>query len=161
MSIQDRMADFQPTFLETMTTETVKYYVGDLCYVIEDDVWSEVCEQSFDPDNEPGDLLELADGRQFFILRTAYGDGFYCDAEGRTYAVDSGTIGAIKVDDIIATDKLERTISQGHGQIVEFEFEMVNGDVFDDNGTLCFDSVQIVTGGSYEEEEVEEEEDDA
>lgn len=147
---------------ETMTpeTETVKYYVGDLCYVIEDDVWGEVCELSFDPLNDAGDLLELADGRQFFIMNTAYGDGFYSDAEGRTYGVDSGTIGAIKVADIVEYVKMADIIERGLGQIIEFPYELEQGDVFYDDGTLCFGDVQIVTGGSDEEEEVEEEEEE-
>ena len=161
MTIQDRMNDFQPIFLNETTMH--KYYIGDLCYVIEDDNWSEVCDLSFDPLNEPGDMLQLEDGRQFFILDTAYGDGCYCGTDGKVYSVDSGTIGAIKVDDC-DKDKLADITERGLGHIVEFAYPLLEGDVQNDHGTLYFGSLAIYTAGAPDDDDeydVEEDDDDA
>lgn len=88
------------------------WYVGDLCYVLDDSsperkVWSEVCNlmfpaelvTAFGPRRKNGEF-RLSDGRQFFSFGTAYGDGFYEDQFGNGYGVDSGSIGAIRVRDI-------------------------------------------------------------
>lgn len=160
MTIQDRMNDFQPIFLNETTMH--KYYIGDLCYVIEDDNWSEVCDLSFDPLNEPGDMLQLEDGRQFFILDTAYGDGCYCGTDGKVYCVDSGTIGAISVDHLEGSEKLKDAVERGLGHIVEFAHPLLEGDVQNDHGTLYFGSLAIYTAGAPDDDDeydVEEEDD--
>lgn len=136
-----------------------KYYIGDLCYVIEDDVWSEVCDLSFDPDNEDGDRLELADGREFYIMSTAYGDGVYGGSDGNQYCVDSGTIGAIPVEYLQGSEKLKDAIERGLGHIVEFPYSLAH-DVTNENGTLYFGSLAIFTNGSPDDDEFDVEEED-
>jgi hypothetical protein len=163
MSIQDRMNDIM-TQIENRKPELVKYYIGDLCYVMHD-VWSEVCDLTLDPfDDENDTFFELEDGRTFFLMGTTYGDGQYNDTEGRPYGVDSGTIGAIRLEDIRDLEGLQRTTEGGYGQIVEFYSELDPMDVYDDNGTLCFGNVFIDTAGDSDEdsegeEEFEDEED--
>lgn len=76
---------------------TATYYIGDLCYVLHD-AWDEVC-SLFTFDNETWEY-QLQDGRKFFLFNTAHGEGVYQDQHGGRYPVDSGTIGAILVDDI-------------------------------------------------------------
>jgi hypothetical protein len=141
-----------------MTTSTpVRYYVGDLCYVMHD-VWDEVCDLTFPLDgDEVNGELELADGRKFIIYGTAYGDGVYYDREGKSYGVDSGTIGAIKVDDI-RDPEFARIIEDGHGQVHEFPAEIDGLDCFYESGTIGIYRVEINTAGDWEEEEEEEEE---
>ena len=174
MTIQDRMQDFA---FENVTAQLElqnnmneikmhKYYIGDLCYVIEDDNWSEVCELSFDPLNEPGDMLQLEDGRQFFILNTAYGDGLFSGNDGKVYCVDSGTIGAISVDCLEGSEKFKDAVEHGLGHIAEFVYELGEGDVQDDHGTLYFGSLAIYTAGAPDDDdeydvEDEDEYDDA
>jgi hypothetical protein len=137
--------------METYTPTPVRYYVGDLCYVMHDE-WNEVCGQiSFD--NEDGAEYELEDGRKFFFYSTAYGDGQYTDTDGHLYSVDSGSLGAIKVDDI-RDPELARIVEEGHGHIHEFPAEIDGMDCYAEGeslGILNFYTVQINTEGDYEE----------
>ena len=134
------------------TTATTKYYVGDLCYVMHD-VWDEVCSIA-DLDNDEWEY-ELEDGRKFILFSTAYGDGHYNDQNGNPYSVDSGTIGAIKVDDIFDIEGLARAKEMGLGHIHEFPAEIEGYDCSYDEGAISIYSVYIDTAGNddWEEEE--------
>ena len=142
-----------------MTVTPVKYYVGDLCYVMHD-CWDEVCDLMFSADEgmEYGEH-ELSDGRKFVIYGTAYGDGSYNDKDGNPYAVDSGTIGAIKVNDILDVEGYNRTVEGGYGHVHEFPAEIDAMDCCSEDGVIRIYNVEIDTAGSDWEEE--EEEDDA
>jgi len=144
---------------DQMTTEnnTVKYYVGDLCYVMHD-CWDEVCGVS-NLDNEDWDY-ELEDGRKFFLFSTTFGDGQYNDFEGNPYSVDSGTIGAIKVDDIRDLEGLAKAKEMGLGHIHDFPDDFAWYDCSFNNGLINMYNVSIDTG-SYDEEESESEEEDS
>ena len=134
---------------ETKLAQTyVRYYVGDLCYVLRDE-WDEVCGLlSFDNETVK---YELEDGRKFFSLSTMYGDGTYRDNFGRAYGVDAGLIGAIKVDDIRDPD-FEKVMANGYAHIVEFSSELQDFDVSsDDDGTLRFGPILIATGDEDED----------
>jgi hypothetical protein len=135
---------------------STKYYVGDLCYVMHPE-WDEVCALvTFDNEDS---AYELSDGRQFFMLNTAYGDGTYNDNMGRPYSVDSGTIGAIKVSDI--TDpEFQDAIKNGLGHVVEFPAELRDYDVAYDEGTLIFHNIYINTGSDYDDDDYDVEADD-
>ena len=85
------------------------YYVGDLCYIINDKLWSELLDDTGyfgmkDPYTDEGVEPEDNDGYftfrsfQFFASGTAHGDGTYKDEQGKKYAVDSGTIGAFPLE---------------------------------------------------------------
>jgi hypothetical protein len=151
-ALQDRMSDFQPVFIDE--PETYKYYIGDLCYVL-DDEWSEVCEAFFVGDEEDP-IYELEDGRTFFMVNTAFGDGQYNDQNGLPYSVDSGSIGAIKVDDI-RNPELANVLERGLGHIHEFPYELTDLDIESDNGVLYFGNVIIDTvGADFDEEDPEE-----
>ena len=143
------------------TTSTVRYYVGDLAYVLHD-AWSEVCDLTVF-DNSKFEY-ELSDGRKFILFSTAYGDGTYNDRDGNPYSVDSGTIGAIKVDDIVDTEgpeALERAIQNGLGQIHEFPEEISEMDCYYQDGVIGIYNVEIDTAGAYDlDDEDEEDEDD-
>jgi hypothetical protein len=143
-------------YYKAMTeTTTFKYYIGDLCYVMHDE-WSEVCEAFFAGDeDEP--IYELEDGRIFFMMNTAYGDGQYNDQNGLPYSVDSGSIGAIKVDDI-RDPQFALTLEQGLGHVHEFPYELEVLDVENSDGVLSFGSIVIDTVGADWEDEDEEEE---
>jgi len=137
----------------------VRYYVGDLCYVMHD-AWDEVCSICC-IDNEDWEY-ELEDGRKFILFSTAYGDGQYNDQNGNPYAVDSGTIGAIAVDDIMDPE-FESAIKNGLGHIHEFPAEIEGYDCFYDKGTIGIYSVYIDTAGDLDcddDEDYIEEDDD-
>lgn len=95
-----------------MTMPAGIYYVGDLCYVMNNE-WNEVCKITFTDEDILSGEFALSDGRKFAIYSTAYGDGCYMDQYGKEYSVDSGSIGCIKIADITEDDIRE-------GQIVEF-----------------------------------------
>jgi len=139
------------------TTTTTKYYVGDLCYVMSD-VWDEVCSIA-DLDNDEWEY-ELEDGRKFILFSTAYGDGQYNDQNGNPYSVDSGTIGAIKVDDILNLEGLTRAKEMGLGHIHEFPAELESYDCSYDEGAISIYSVYIDTAGNNDCDEEEEENDE-
>lgn len=136
-------------------TETTAYYVGDLCYVMHD-VWDEVC--SLTPYDNSEVQFQLEDGREFYLMSTAYGDGLYHDQEGRTYGVDSGTIGAIRVEDIL--DELAHPYllqEQGLAQVIQVIDTLENYEVHAEDGLLTFGPVSIDTDGCYEDEDEEDE----
>jgi hypothetical protein len=87
------------------------------------------------------------------MLNTAYGDGQYNDQNGLPYAVDSGSIGAVKVDDLNDSE-LATVLERGLGHVHEFPYELTELDVEDANGILYFADVAIDTvGADFEEEE--------
>ena len=142
------------------TPSTVRYYCGDLCYVMHD-AWNEVCNLTVF-DNSQFEY-ELSDGRKFVLFSTAYGDGTYNDRDGNPYSVDSGTIGAIKVDDIVDTEGLERTIQNGLGHIHEFPAGFDGMDCYYQDGVIGIYNVEIDTANDYDldDEEDDEDEEDA
>ena len=133
-----------------MTMPAGRYYIGDLCYVMHDE-WDEVCNLFFPPGDNIGPGREgefvLADGRRFASFGTAYGDGVYRSNIGTDHAVDSGSIGCIRVEDINDTTYDADRIKE-LGAIVEFAQPF---EVSEDQGLLIFGHVQIETADSEEE----------
>ena len=125
-----------------MTDTAAAYYVGDLCYVM-DTEWDEIVSQGVYDNSKLA--FTLADGRQYFMVSTMYGDGTYNDLDGNPYSVDSGTIGAIKVADIANTDALVSTLEQGLGHIITFDHELTSDEVYSEAGQINIGSVVIDT----------------
>lgn len=94
-----------------------KYYVGDLCYVMTDAEWDEICAMTL----KDGDVLDgeftLSDGRRFAMYSTLFGDGEYNDRHGRCYPVDSGSIGCIEVSGLSSEDQANAE----DNNIIEFD----------------------------------------
>jgi hypothetical protein len=125
-----------------------KYYIGDLCYVMDSDEWVQVCNIII---REPRILdgeFELPDGRRFAIYGTAHGDGEYYDQYGHTYSVDAGSIGCILMSDIRA-NKYDNILDLG--AILEFAEPFVTGK---QGGQLEFGHVVIDTDPEYDEDEL-------
>lgn len=80
-----------------------EYYVGDLCYVMDED-WDEVLSLIIKGNEVLDGEFSLKDGRRFAIYSTAWGDGGYYDQFGNEYGVDAGSIGCILVSDIREED---------------------------------------------------------
>lgn len=135
-----------------MTMPAGRYYIGDLCYVMNDDEWSECVDLFFPPDEQgfpsgkEGEF-QLKDGRRFASFGTAYGDGTYRSNLNTFHSVDSGSIGCIRVEDIRA-NKYEDIESLG--AIVEFDQPF---KVDCDQGLLTFGHMEIETAADEEEEE--------
>lgn len=128
------------------------YYVGDLCYVVPDDDWFDFCDRMFPEGRSVNGVKEMADGINYADFGTKYGDGYYHDNMGFSYAVDSGTIGCIPM--CALPSDLDLNEVQRLGNIVSFDkaFE-VNYD--DETGTITFGHIDIVTG-DYELEEIDD-----
>jgi hypothetical protein len=123
-----------------------KYYIGDLCYVMADEEWREICNIIIQGEKIVDGEFELPDGRRFAIYSTAWGDGEYHDQYGHTYSVDAGSIGCILMSDIRA-HKYDNILDLGAVQ--EFAEPFVTGS---QGGQLQFGHVLIETGPAYEDE---------
>lgn len=113
-----------------------KYYVGDLCYVHNEEMYEKA-------------VLNDDEVENVWFENTAYGDGSYFDQTGNTYFVDAGIIGICPVE-MIKENNDWGVMKPGHGyNIVDFpeDFE-VDGD----NGIFTIGHIVIDTVG----EEVED-----
>ena len=140
-----------------MTDTAAVYYVGDLCYVMLDE-WDEIVDQTVYDNSKLS--YQLADGREYFMISTMYGDGTYNDLDGNPYSVDSGTIGAIKVSDIRNLDALKATLESGLGHIHTFDYTLRCNDCDYFEGKINIGGVMIDTddleeGYDYEEDDEE------
>jgi hypothetical protein len=125
-----------------------KYYVGDVCYVLEND-WDEVCNFLFRKEGKDrGGESQLENGAKYAVYSTAWGDGSYEDNKGNYYGVDAGVIGCIKVDDLYKIGEAPSDL----GTIHEFQNDFETGY---DNGIIFFGDLRIETDPRCEEEEVE------
>lgn len=152
----------------TNTAADNLFYVGDLCYVLDDTDWQTFCavtdtrqemldgiaeaeanDDCYDCENflnsDEFDFAIDGSGRPFAAFSTKYGDGVYNDLDGNPYSVDSGTIGCIKVSDIRNTAKLQNALEQGLGHLHDFgeDFYLCQG-LYDD-GVIVFGTVEIDT----------------
>jgi hypothetical protein len=110
------------------------YYIGDPCYVVDDEHWSQLLDDT--------DYFQKEDqsykGHQILAGDTAYGDGTYVDNFRREYGVDAGLIGILPIE---AVDNKYGNIEE-LGSIVEFENDFV---VEINNGAFKFGNIIINT----------------
>ena len=126
-----------------------KYYIGDLCYVMADEEWREICNIIIKGEKIVDGEFELPDGRRFAIYSTAWGDGEYHDQYGHTYSVDAGSIGCVRLDDIKYVDNFDQFLDLG--AILDFSEPFVTGS---QGGQLQFGHVLIETDPAYDEDEL-------
>jgi hypothetical protein len=150
-------------------TANFTYFVGDLCYVLTDTEWDTFCvqvpsrvEMFEDLDTEDGydneffldvdklsayavslDSEDYEAARPFVCFNTAYGDGCYGDLDGKSYAVDSGTIGMIDVRYISDEEKLERAVQNGLGHLVEADAPIDPSECSYDEGVITFGAMSV------------------
>jgi hypothetical protein len=124
--------------------EAGRYYVGDLCYVVEDENWIPLLEET---NYLEGENIKYKN-RSIFSARTAYGDGVYIDNYGHEYAVDAGIIG------IMPMDIVHHNPSMSGGMIWEFDEEFM---VSAEDGSFVFGHIRIETEEEYEEEDDDDE----
>ena len=101
-----------------MSMPAGKYYIGDLCYVMTDDEWTEFCSITIDGQRVLDGEFQLKDGRRFATYGTQYGDGVYYDQYGHAYPVDAGLIGCFKIEDI-SPEKQDNFLD--FGSIINFD----------------------------------------
>jgi hypothetical protein len=74
-----------------------KYYLGDPCYVIADELWSKFCDALDEADPLNGVIFKF-EKHQVFVSCTNYGDGRRCfDNLGNEYGSIAGIIGLIPI----------------------------------------------------------------
>lgn len=131
-----------------MSMPAGKYYVGDLCYVLNrENEWDQFCNITIQGNRVVDGEFEMPDGRRFATYSTAYGDGEYFDGQGNSYGVDAGLIGCILMSDIPHVSEAEAAKC---GAVVEFKNEFGTGSY---EGTIFFGSVRIDTNPEYADEE--------
>ena len=119
-----------------------KFYIGDICYVLNDDLYQNIW----------GGKYDFRDGvidfgiNQVLVHGTAYGDGCYSDNKGNTYGVDAGVIGVVP-EELIDWDKIEKDYGSKDkiyelGNIVTAQ----EAELIYDNGTFYIN----VTNDGYE-----------
>jgi len=140
-----------------------KYWLGDPCYVVKDEDWNVVGEETgwfgSDSHNEKSkdyNGLFYYGGMKCFANSTRYGDGVFTDNENREYGVDAGLLGILPLE--ICNGDLRG------GNVVEFENDFV---VTWNEGHFEFGDVVIETGDDEDSEneddywdDQEEDEDD-
>jgi hypothetical protein len=124
-----------------------KYYIGDLCYVMHSE-WDEFCLLTIVGDKVLDGEFNLKDGRRFATFTTMYGDGNYFDQNGKSYDVDAGLIGCIRLDDIDLTNPENSLVG---GNIVEFVQPF---STFTAGGEIRIGNVLIDTDPAEVEEEL-------
>lgn len=135
-------------------TSNKGFYIGDICYVLSDEVYHDI----WGSQNSYQEGKIQVGNYAFAVDRTAYGDGFYADNNGRNYSVDAGVIGCVPFE-LIDDERLHKGYDPGAdsinilndlGLFVEgsrAEFET------DDNGlfTVTVDNhISIVINTNYE-----------
>lgn len=136
-----------PQYSKKIKLPAGKYYIGDLCYVYnnnhprERELWDQVC-NDMDFDDRYCVVDTTVDGVRMVYASTAYGDGSYEDNKGNSYCVDAGIIGIMSAD-ICNKDYFESPKSAwgdlGHFHEFKEDFEVVIelcsfkfGDIFID-----------------------------
>lgn len=132
--------------METNTLPAGEYYVGDLCYVMNDQ-WDEVCELMFG-NGSPDGVYTLKNGVKFAVHGTKHGDGTYEDQIGNLYPVDAGVIGCIRIADI---DSIEADIELGN--VIEFDSDF---DTSCDDGVIWIGHIRINTDSDDDDDEEED-----
>lgn len=115
--IQLRFAE--PRKFETLVLDKGKYYVGDICYALGEEIYYKHWGDRFNFD----DGLYDVDGKQFAVLSTAWGDGYYTGRnkdKAYTFPVDAGNIGMV---DVALLDRSEEYLSTC-GAIIEFDSDI-------------------------------------
>jgi hypothetical protein len=116
------------------------YYVGDLCYVMEN-WWDEICGKTIQDGEFLNGRFVLDGGIEFAIFSTFYGDGSYTsNVLGGCFPVDSGSIGVVQLSAIGKTP--EEIVEEGLGKVITFNQPF---EVKDVEGTLVFGDLQIFT----------------
>jgi hypothetical protein len=135
-----------------------EYFIGDLCYVMSDQEWLEVCDLTIRGSRLIEGEFQLKDGRKFAMYSTAYGDGTYHDHYGFSYSVDSGSIGCIRTADIKANKYTSLGDTQDLldlGAVQSFDTDFVTGGGRGEpgwEGLIQFGHIVIETDPTEEEE---------
>ncbi|NLK64953.1 MAG: hypothetical protein GX289_07650 [Tissierellia bacterium] len=118
-----------------MRMKTGKYYIGDPCYVVEDqNDWIKLLEDTNYFENKN----QSYKGQPIYCGGTAYGDGCYESNKGKCYGVDAGLLGIMPVEVI----DIPETEAEFLGSIETFDKDF---DVEIGKGLFIFGDIIIDT----------------
>jgi len=118
-----------------MRMKTGKYYIGDPCYVVEDqNDWIKLLEDT----NYFKNKNQSYKGQPIYCGGTAYGDGCYESNKGKCYGVDAGLLGIMPVEVI----DIPETEAEFLGSIETFDKDF---DVEIGKGLFIFGDIIIDT----------------
>lgn len=128
------------------------FYIGDICYVLEDDIYYDV----WGKQNFPDGIIEVpGTGLSFAVGGTAYGDGTYSDNHGNYYEVDAGVIGVVPLELVKKID-LEEADEDGNVVYTPGEAEFsANKGIFD----ITLPDGETIYINTADDEEDEEDDD--
>lgn len=135
----------------TATFGPGKYYLGDTCYVLDDNIYHGIWGDKYGFDDG---LIHTPHG-DYVVASTAYGDGTFEDdsTEGIIYGVDAGSIGLVPLS--LAT-KEKPGIK--HGRVIDVKnkiiFNAQNGQfhvTWDDRHSLTINTGDEESGNNEEE----------
>lgn len=134
----------EETVGEKITSPSGKFWIGDPCYVLSDDIYYGIWDDKY---NFEDGIIDCGNGLSFLVHRTAYGDGSYQGTNGAEYGVDSGTLAIIPMDLVAKTDGVQfGSVETSNTAWLDY-----NDGTFDitlDNG-----SFSIITSEEDEEED--------
>ena len=133
-----------------------KYYIGDLCYILNDDEWHYHIDQLFIGYDRKIGIFHTRDNIPYANMCTIYGDGYYFDDDETGYYVDSGTIGCFPLrDDILYGDEhMFKALIKTRDNKARIEtFDEPFDVYYNIDGTIIFNSIKIYTGNISDEEE--------
>ncbi len=133
-----------------MTMPAGTYYVGDLCYVLQEegsDIWGQLCKASNFEDGE----VQLESGVRAAVYGTKYGDGSFFDKEGHEFAVDSGTLGCVLLEQT-ESEAVKKCLAANICRVVEFEEAF---ETSEEGGIVKLGRVWIDTGSEPDDNELE------
>ena len=128
-----------------------KYYIGDPCYVIDEDRWSDFVDASFGSDQKGIAVTEF-DGHPMYAHGTAYGDGCYLGSDGVRYGVDAGMLSVVPLALCLRYEEDEMKSEMVRlGSIVDFKEDFTADRNYD--CTFHFGHIDIPTGDTDEEDD--------
>lgn len=134
----------EETVGEKITSPSGKFWIGDPCYVLSDDIYYGIWDDKY---NFEDGIIDCGNGLSFLVHGTAYGDGSYQGTNGAEYGVDSGTLAVIPMDLVAKLDGVQF----GSVEASKTAWLDYNDGTFDI--TLDGKSFSIITGEDEEEED--------
>lgn len=140
----------------SITMPAGKYFVGDPCYAVKDEMWLDWLNAA-DYSQNRHLVANTPDGYQVVGFNTAHGDGSYFDQYGFRYGVDAGLIGLVPYEHNPEHDSIL-------SNVVTFDSPFVAS--VDEKSNMQFGHISILTDNSgedyddYDDEDYDEEDDD-
>jgi hypothetical protein len=107
-----------------------KYYIGDVCYALDDDVYHQQWGKKYHYDVGTHDIQFNGVHDAITMNYTAYGDGTYVDELSKLeFYVDSGTIGIVPFNLCSSKNIKDNKIKGGHfiESTTPIEFKSISG----------------------------------